>query len=179
MILMNPTGAAEFSPCGRYRYVLERRWGDGPCALWVCCNPSSAGATDEDHTTRKIRGFSERADCESFVLINLHARIATDPKELERAARAGEDIRGPHADERIARLLKDHRESEVIFAWGDVAISRPAIARTTRTRVEAIASFAASRGIRPRCLGLTRRGQPRHPLMVSYATRLEWWETRR
>lgn len=125
----------------------------------------------------KLRALYERAAEERDA-------IAEAARALDRAIQpspglAGEDIRGPHADERIARLLEDHRESEVIFAWGDVAISRPAIARTTRTRVEAIASFAASRGIRPRCLGLTRRGQPRHPLMVSYATRLEWWETRR
>lgn len=35
-----PTRSAVISPCGRYRYRLDRRWADGPSIAWIMLNPS-------------------------------------------------------------------------------------------------------------------------------------------
>lgn len=173
MILMNPTASALFSPCGRYRYELHRRWGTGPSALWVGCNPSKAGADTEDHTTRKIRRFTERLDCDAFALANVYPWIATDPNDLRVAARGGRDVLGnPDADRSLADLLESHRSERVIFAWGDALARVPG----WRARIATIDHAARSLGIRPLCLGTAKSGQPRHPLMLPYATKLELWE---
>lgn len=52
---------AWISTCGRYRYLLSRRWAPGPRrVLFAMINPSSADAVVDDATVRKIVGFSRR-----------------------------------------------------------------------------------------------------------------------
>lgn len=56
---------AEFSPCGRYRYLLGRRWSPGLPNLFILTNPSKAGA-----------GVDRRAD--DPTVIRLIERSAPD-----------------------------------------------------------------------------------------------------
>ncbi len=43
--------SAEISPDGLYRYSLERTWDeDKPTVLFVCLNPSTADAVEDDAT---------------------------------------------------------------------------------------------------------------------------------
>lgn len=53
--------SAVVSPDGRYRYLLERRWGNGPAIVWVMLNPSMADATVDDPTIRRVVSFSRTA----------------------------------------------------------------------------------------------------------------------
>ena len=50
---------AILSACGRYRYLLSRRWGDGPELGVVMLNPSTANASQDDPTIRRLYGFAE------------------------------------------------------------------------------------------------------------------------
>ena len=64
---------AVFSPDRAYRYLLGRQWHpDGACMRWIMLNPSTAGATGDDPTSRKVRGFSYRR-AGSYVIANLGA----------------------------------------------------------------------------------------------------------
>ena len=45
---------ALLSPCRRYRYALWRRWGDGPPAMFIGLNPSTA----DDPTIRYAEATS-------------------------------------------------------------------------------------------------------------------------
>jgi hypothetical protein len=56
-------GSAVFSPCGLYRYRIERPYARGHLtAAGTMLNPSYADADDNDHTMTKIAGFSARLD---------------------------------------------------------------------------------------------------------------------
>jgi len=52
---------AAISSCGTYRYRLERHGLAGAGAVaWIMVNPSTADATNDDATIRKVIGFTER-----------------------------------------------------------------------------------------------------------------------
>ena len=47
--------SAEISPDGMYRYSLERTWDEGkPTVLFICLNPSTADAVEDDATVRRM-----------------------------------------------------------------------------------------------------------------------------
>ncbi len=148
---------ATVSPCERYRYLLGRSWGPGPRVLWVMLNPSTADARLDDPTIRKCLEFSRRLGFGSLEVVNLYAWRSTDPAGLKTAP----DPIGPDN----ARHLADAAErcDRIIVAWGANASPDPG-------------AVSASLGDRPLwCLGRTKDGQPRHPLMLAYATPLEIW----
>jgi hypothetical protein len=58
--------SAVISPCGLYRYRLERHGLSGAGGVaWIMVNPSTADATQDDATIRKVIGFTER-EAEAF-----------------------------------------------------------------------------------------------------------------
>jgi hypothetical protein len=162
--------SASFSDDGLFRYSLSRRWAaSGPIDLWIAANPSKAGADGDDHSVRKMIGFSKRLGSAGLDLVNMHAFIATAPSELVRAHRDGVDIDGPENERRLAAALCSTRYARRIVAWGDClgAIGLP--------RARSILIFATRMGIELVCLGTTASGNPRHPLRVGYATKLRPW----
>jgi hypothetical protein len=52
--------SAIISPCGLYRYRLERVISDGPTMMFLMVNPSDADDEIDDPTVRKCIGFAER-----------------------------------------------------------------------------------------------------------------------
>jgi hypothetical protein len=47
---------AEFSPCGKYRYALWRIWDfKKPLAMFIGLNPSTADASKDDPTIKRVR----------------------------------------------------------------------------------------------------------------------------
>ena len=73
------TRSAVISDCGRYRYRLERHGLSGAGAVaWIMVNPSTADATTDDATIRKVVGFSERMGAGWLIVGNKFAYRATD-----------------------------------------------------------------------------------------------------
>ena len=143
-----PTRSAVISPCGRYRYRLDRRWADGPSIAWIMLNPSTADSNTDDPTIRRIRAFSRAWGFGALTAVNLYAWRATDPRDLWQAP----DPIGPEND---AYLVEACAESDVIAAWG--ANARPG----------RIAEVLALPGMaRVQALEVTKAGQPKHPLYL-------------
>ena len=182
---MNVTVAdagAVISADGRYRYRLWREFvwrqtsdmfrqeEDLPAfqdrrVLWVMLNPSTADAQEDDPTIRKCRGFSALWWYGGIEVVNLYAYRATKPGILWES-RKTVDIVGPENDAHIAELLKDERIGKVVVAWGASG------GDWVQSRVLAVMLAILQSGHQPECLGVTKAGDPRHPLMVSYDTPL-------
>lgn len=153
-----PTWAAVISPCGRYRYRLDRRWAAGPPIVWIMLNPSTADSSTDDPTIRRIRAFSQVWGFGALTVVNLYAWRATDPRELWQAL----DPVGPENDRYLAEAVSG---VEVVAAWG--ANARP----------DRITEVLALPGMgRVQALKVTKAGQPRHPLYLRSDLTPRPWE---
>ena len=139
---------AEFSGCRRYRYALWRRWGDGPYAMFIGLNPSTADETTDDPTIRRCIRFARDWGFDALCMANLFAIRATDPKVMM----ASDEPVGPDNDVWLRRLSAD--AGIVIAAWG---------AYGSHQGRDLIVL-----GMLPELhhLGLTKLGRPRHPLYL-------------
>jgi hypothetical protein len=165
-------GCAEISDCGLYRYRLTRAWptrlGDDGCVWWVMLNPSRADATLDDPTIRVCIGFTKIMRKSSIVVVNLFAFRATKPRELARA----QDPVGPENDSYLEVAMRSARQRDndiVIVAWG--AHKHPLLSARAHRLVE----LADDNSVQLYCLGRSKNGSPRHPLMLPYASeRVRW-----
>ncbi len=158
-----PGGAAGFacwSPDRRYRWSLRRAWpsaGPGPSLTFVMLNRSTAGATRDDATIRRCRGFAEREGCGSFEVVNLFALVSTDPRSLL----ADPDAVGFACDQVIVSACTGRDDRTVVVAWG-------ASAGHPRLRPRALQVLELLDGYQVPCrvLGITADGHSAHPLRL-------------
>lgn len=160
--------SAVISPCGLYRYQLERTYDitlmpKGAPLVWMMANPSTADAENDDPTIRKCRGFSERLGYDRFIVINVMAGRATKPKDLL----AMSDPVGPMNGFNIRQACL--RANTLICAWGNAI--HPKLRHHMGTALQSISGPTALM-----CFGYTADRQPRHPLMLSYSTPLEFYK---
>jgi hypothetical protein len=127
----------------------------------MCCfvmlNPSTADETTDDPTIRRCIGFATDWGHAALTVVNLYSLRATRPADLFASrARLGAD------DDRV---LLEHAERAdfVLAAWG---------AHGTRDgRGAEVMSLLAKAQLTVHALGLTKNGQPRHPLYARRAAR--------
>lgn len=156
-----PAGSAVLSPCGTYRYRLDRVWDqDAAPMVWVMLNPSTADHAEDDATIRRCTSFARAAGHGGFTVVNLFALRATDPAHLREHA----DPVGPLNEAALVDATDD--AVRVAAAWGDV--SRPERARQAAAVTDLLHRHAHAL----ECLGLTVKGHPRHPLYVRDQTEL-------
>jgi hypothetical protein len=151
--------AARISECGRYRYVLLRRWGEGPAVVFVMLNPSTADAEQDDPTIRRCVGFARAWGYDAVRVLNLYAYRSTNPAGL---AKAGVLAVGPRNDDYLLRHARSG--APMVAAWGAHRMARDRAATVTRRL-----------GLRWLALGTTRDGSPRHPLYVRADAVLREW----
>src|SRR5271155_61661 len=171
--LFPSSDSAILSPDGHYRYTLTRSWSlDLPEIAWVCLNPSTADATEDDATIRVIRGFSKRWDFGRLGVVNLFALRSTDPDALLDAA----DPIGPENDAHIEAVLA--RVARVVCAWGMHPASSAVRLDSTPlvTRESQVRAIISRSGKPCGVLSLTKSGSPRHPLRIPAATPWSVWQ---
>lgn len=129
--------------------MLERVWGSGTSRLLVIgLNPSTADAYQDDATIRRCVSFAETLGAAGLLVGNLFAARSTSPQGLRNFA----DPVGLENDAWLGRLQR--RASRVVVAWGN---GGRLMGRNTR--VLALVQT-------PYCFGITKLGEPRHPLYL-------------
>lgn len=162
--------SAIISQCGSYRYRLERHEGSlyGSTAI-IMVNPSTADASTDDATIRKLRGFGERNKWGRLIIGNLFAYRATDVRELGGAA----DPVGPENDEHLMRIVAD--ADQIICAWGPIS-KQP---KMWRNRFLDVVGIIRGTGLSPMSIGQPAKcGHPKHPLMLPYDSPIMPWSIR-
>lgn len=117
-------------------------------------NPSTADENVDDPTIRRVTAFARRDGYGGIFVLNLYAFRQRDPDSLWTA----DDPVGPDTDKWLRAGLAAHGRV-VAVAWGaDVGprADRPA---------EVLRMIAELGGV-PHCWGVTKSGQPRHPLYL-------------
>lgn len=157
-----------------YRYRLTR-WLEGGRGrvCWVMLNPSTADATSDDPTIRRVLGFSRDHGFGELQVVNLFAARATTPRELGQLGLAV-DVAGPGNNRAIATAIG--AADTVVVAWG--AAVPTVLRREAERRIRSILRRCGALGRTPWCLSTTRDGHPRHPLYVPASTTLQPWAPR-
>lgn len=149
---------AQLSPCGRYRYSLERRWGSGPAVLFVMLNPSTADGLEDDPTIRRCVGFAQRWGAGSLHVTNLFAHRATKPEAVLRIPDVRE-LEGPDYWTGMREVLAtEGLDRRVVCAWG-------AHGSHLGKGPQMLAHLRAQ-GFTPVALSRTKDGSPGHPLYL-------------
>lgn len=160
------TPSAIFSPCGLFRYRLERPIADvGIVIAFFGVNPSTAGAEVDDQTTMKWRGFSRVLGARAYIAGNPFAFRATDVRALA----AADDPIGPDNGRHIREIIAD--ADVLVPCWG----SRVKLPHPLRQHLDALATVIRHAGKPVRIFGLTKSGDPAHLLMLGYSTPLIQW----
>jgi hypothetical protein len=143
---------AIFDINNRYRYSLWRAWSAyHPRITFVLLNPSTADEHMSDPTIRRCMGFARAWNFGSMEVVNLFAYRATDYRELFKVC-------DPIGEENNRFLLQAVECcSTVVLGWG----TKGTLLGRDR---QVISLLTARNGVYS--LGITKDGQPRHPLYV-------------
>ena len=152
---------AVYSTDGRYRYCLTRDWGAGPRVLFVMLNPSTATEVQNDPTVERCERRARALGSGGFAVANIFAFRATDPRVM----RAETDPIGPANDATIRDLALTC--DRIICAWGGHGLHL--------NRGAQVHGLLKGTGQDLYHLGLTRDGQPRHPLYIAYQEQPRLW----
>jgi hypothetical protein len=148
---------AIFDATGLYRYTLWREWDRTRSRVAIIMlNPSVANETQNDPTIRRCIAFARSWGHGSVEIVNLFAYRTSYSKELLNAT---EPI-GIDNDKYV--LQASNRSRRLVLAWGNWGY--------VRNRAGQVCNLLAE--IEVHCLGLTRTGQPRHPLYLAKDTQL-------
>lgn len=75
---------ALFSVCGKHRIWLSRIWDHSkPLVMFIGLNPSTANATANDPTIRRVKAMAKAWGYGGVYMMNLFTFISTDPKQLD------------------------------------------------------------------------------------------------
>lgn len=158
--------SAIISRCGKYRYRLDRDCGqpfDGSKTFaFFGINPSTADATLDDSTIRRLRGFTISYGGHRFIVGNVFAYRATDVGELSRCS----DPVGPDQSTYLQQIIND--ADVLVPCWGNSGKVPGPLRYFIASTLELI--HAAEKPVMH--FGLTASGDPKHPLRLCKDTPL-------
>ncbi len=158
-----------------YRWSLSRTINLGKKTIvFIGLNPSNANAIQNDPTLRRLLSFSRYWGYKKLVVVNLFARISTSPCAL----RTFLDPVGKKNDSILASYAFKWSRSQfwdLWLGWGDGGLFQDrnleVISFLKLFGVIRSKTFPNSYG--PMALGMTLKGNPRHPLYLSRKEDLE------
>lgn len=154
---------AEFSPCGRYRWLLGRferpLFGLHRTVVFALNNPSTADAESDDNTSRKGWSYARYWDCHHLIFVNTNPFRSTDPDGAELPP---ESV----LQQNDSWLLHAALQADIVVcAWGVAA--RPALAARAAALLGAVAPL--------HYLELANNGTPKHPLYLKGDLKPQVW----
>ena len=157
--------SAVFSSCRDYRYVLKRIWAEdvelAKLAVFIGLNPSTADETVDDPTVRRCFTYAHDWGCPGMIMLNIFAVRATDPKVML----AHESPIGKSNDQWLVEMTTG--KEIVVACWGAHG--------THMRRGEEVCRLLRHRELKH--FGLTKQGQPRHPLYLAKDLKPTPWLT--
>lgn len=156
------------SECQNFRYWLEIDLNSSDALIAMVCgiNPSKANARDSDQTVRKLIGFAQRNAIRKIISVNPFAKIMTDIKGL---TNSGPCI-GPYNITYISRAIA--QSHLIIPCWGN----KNKIPLRLMPQLGLMQELIRLSGKPVKIFGLTKSGDPKHPLMLPYSTPLQDWK---
>lgn len=150
---------AHLSDCGRYRFSLQREWGEGPFVAWLMLNPSTADAEQDDPTLRRIQDWAARWGYHGVVVVNVFPFRSSKPAELWRwrhdSANDPAAAEAMRENTTIIQLAAKHAALRMVGFGADVAGLDPTALDT------ALAAYGEAGAM---CLGTSKHGWPLHPM---------------
>ena len=161
---------AVISECGQYRYRLDRDVQErGIIIAYFGVNPSTADASIDDQTIRKWRGFAKLNGARKIIVGNPFAFRSTDVKNLA-------NCRAPVGPENSFYLDQIIIEADLLVpCWGN----RKKVPQRLHGYFELLEARLFASGKHVQIFGLTKAGDPKHPLMLGYKTQLTNWHRSR
>jgi len=140
----------------RFRYALWRRWNNAPknldALLYIGLNPSTANATKDDPTIRRMINFAKAWGFGALYVGNLFSIVSADPAVL--FLEPSVELPGGPNDAAIERMWG--LCSIVVVGWGEFG-------KRVGYRTAAVLNLV---GEPVYCLKTTKAGEPSHPLYL-------------
>lgn len=146
----------------KYRYALHRHIdgsSDNGTVMFIMLNPSKAHemCKPDDPTIRRCKGFTKQWGYGHLVVVNLSPLRATKPKKLKELKDTGFEPSCVRKANLSILKCGAAMADKIVLAWGangtwDIRVKR------------ALQPY----GSKVYCLGTTKKGHPRHPLLVPY-----------
>lgn len=150
---------AIFSEDRIYRYTLYRGWENGKTLAIIGLNPSTADEIQDDPTIRRCIRYAKDWGFGALYMLNLFAFRATLPSVMKSS---NEPI-GIDNDYWI-RIVCGEMSDMTLIAWGNHG--------SYLSRDKQVLSIVSN----PYCLGVTKTGQPKHPLYLPSALKPKHFE---
>ncbi len=154
-----------------YRYILGTR-GENPL-IAVGINPSTAAPDNLDNTLKSVERIALGNGYDSFIMFNVYAQRATDPRHMEHAFNESLHRENMSAFEYILSLSPS---PSIWAAWGTIIKMRPYLRRCMSDMVALGERYGAAWytcGARSKV-----GGHPHHPLYLKKDAKLDSFDAR-
>ncbi len=144
-----------------YRYILGTR-GKNPL-ICIGINPSTAKPDDLDNTLKSVERTAAYNGYDSFIMFNVYAQRATNPKDMDSAFNCFLHNENMKAFRYILSSYSEGHTPSVWAAWGTIIEKRPYLIDCVKEMIEIGEEYNArwySVGKR------SKKGHPHHPLYL-------------
>ena len=132
--------------------------------LIIGVNPSTAKPKEPDNTIKRVIGISQAQGYDGWIMVNIYPQRATNPKNMTPLSETilKENI------EVIRYIIEKLNIQDVWYAWGDlIDKAKKNMKDILKNNKKQIDDLLTEKGIqRYHYSTLTKKGNPRHPLMV-------------
>ena len=157
-----------FSECRSYRWILKRELEKGEkTVVFIGLNPSEGNTFNNDSTITRIINFGSRWNYKNLYIINLFGLISKSPTQLSKS----KDPIGQNNDLiTLTSLLfwQENNNCDLWLGWGDKGQLKGRDTEVIKL-IKNISNMSSNKNNYSKpilSLGLTKKGNPRHPLYM-------------